>query len=51
MNSEIPSRRGGNGRYRSNFLRTIEGFACFDVEALSRCVLGRGKKSAKAPRF
>ena len=28
---EIPSRRGGHGRCRSNFLRTIEGFACFDV--------------------
>jgi hypothetical protein len=39
------------GRHRSNFLRTIGEFARFDVEALSRCVLGRGMKSAKTPRF
>ena len=45
MRDEIRSVRGGYGRYRSNFLRTIEGFARFDVEVRSQRVLGEGSKS------
>ena len=37
--------RGGYGRYRSNFLRTIGDFARFDVEAHSQRVLGEASKS------
>ena len=48
---KFPAGAARNGRYRPGFLRTIGEFARFDVEALSRCVLGRGMKSEKTPRF